>query len=65
MNAKKKARDLKQQCKNANKCGDCNEEAMEICDDLCSWDNKTLCDLDDSTIADYLKHFKGYERKDN
>lgn len=59
--AKKRARELRQSCKNAEHCGDCCREAMETCHDLCGYDNESLSTLDVKVIEAYLRSFKGYK----
>lgn len=56
----KKARELKRNCKESEKCGGCDKETREACNDLCEYSNDRLCDLDNKTIVTYLRSFRGY-----
>ena len=50
-----KAKQLKQNCFHAVNCDACSDEASDMCNALCEFDNRTLAELDDNTIANYLR----------
>lgn len=60
MKLDRKARELKRNCKETEKCGGCDKETREVCYDLCEYSDERLCDLDTKTIVTYLRSFKGY-----
>lgn len=50
-----KAKQLKRYCYETAGCEVCHNEASDICNVLCEFDNKTLAELEDNTIANYLR----------
>ena len=50
-----KAKQLKRCCWETAGCEVCHNEASDICNVLCEFDNKTLAELEDNTIARYLR----------
>lgn len=58
-----KAKQLKRDCYHSAGCEVCHNEASDICNVLCEFDNKTLAELEDNTIANYLRMIEDANNK--